>query len=131
MKLTILFLLFSCLFLLNSTLNLDFLEELSGQDDNIITSACKIVNDVTGAKNETQDILVGHIGSGRWSQGVNDLTQCIDGDKTVVVTNLRMVAEEKRLRKASVIVLIAYQADRVSLIKIRSSRVRLKFSHLG
>lgn len=114
MKLSILFLLFSSLFLLNSSLSLKFLEELTSGDEKLLSYICKVVDEVTGTRNDTQDILIGHIGGSRLSQVVNDVTQCIGGDKIVVITNFYTLVKEKKLRKASVIVLVAYQPDRVS-----------------
>ncbi|CAG9810321.1 unnamed protein product [Chironomus riparius] len=123
MKATILFLLFSSLFLLNSSRTLNVLQQLSSEDNKIINSVCKIVNDITESKNDTRDILVGYIGGNQWSQAVNDVAKCIADKKAVVMTDFLTIATESTLKKASVIVLVSYQADRNLIRQLISSQL--------
>ena len=63
--------------------------------------------------NDTQDVLIGNLGDQGWSQSVNDIIECIDDDKAVVVTDLKGIHQEKKLRKGSVIVLALQHPNRV------------------
>ena len=115
MKLTISVLIFMTLFYQNSPESPNFPDELSSQDVKLIESVCKIANDALGTKNDTQDILVGHIGGSRWTQDLDNLIQCFDKGTAVIVSDFLKVIVKQNLRKASVIVMISNQADSVSM----------------
>ena len=94
-------------------------ENLSGPGfrESIPKSICRIINNITSSTKDTQDILIGKM-NGKWSQTMNDVASCIDKGSAIVVTNLTNVMNEKRLRKASVIVMALDKADKVCLCQV-------------
>ena len=62
MKLTIIFLLFSSLVLLNSSLSIDIVNSWSSKDEKLLKSICSVVNHITRSNDGTQDIMIGYSG---------------------------------------------------------------------
>ena len=89
------FVIFLCIFCLNST---------DAQD--LSKNICKITNDITKSSTDTQDILIGNLGGETWSSTVNDIIQCVDDNIAIVVTDFQQKIIEKNLKKASVVILI-------------------------
>ena len=60
--------------------------------------------------------MIGNLGGKVWSSTVNDIVQCIDDGKAVVVSDFKAVVKEKSLRKAAVAILVGLSpTDDVSL----------------
>jgi len=112
MKLSLIFIIFSSIVLLNSSHSLEISQIFSNHSSRPI---CKIINDLTRLTNDTQDILIGNIGDRNWSQNVNDIIECIDDDKAIVVTDFKGIHQEKKLRKGSVIVVALQHPSRVCI----------------
>jgi len=115
MKISLFFVIFSTLFLLNSSFGTYNHLKSSSDDQKLSKSICKITNDVTSSKIHTQDILIGNLGGKIWSSTINDIVQCIDDGSAVVIVDLNAVMEEKNLRKASVVILTLNGINQVSL----------------
>ncbi|KAL7014273.1 hypothetical protein ACKWTF_015844 [Chironomus riparius] len=96
--------------------------KVSMSDKKFFQNICNIINDVTGSRTDTQDILIGNLGGKIWSSTVNDIAQCIDHGNAVVVTDFKTKITEKRLWKASVVVIAGLK---------QSEEVNLHFYHLN
>ena len=90
---------------LSSSFSTNFILKSLTDDQKLSKSICKITNDITNSKSDTQDILIGNLGGNIWSSTVNDIVSCIDNDKAVVVSDLNSVIMDSKLRKASVVIL--------------------------
>jgi hypothetical protein len=73
MKFVKIFVTFSSILVINSSLGTHFIPQLPSDDQQLAQSVCKITNDVTRAKTETQDILIGNFVDKTWSTTVNDI----------------------------------------------------------
>jgi hypothetical protein len=76
-------------------------------------SICKVTNDITSSKSDTQDILIGNLGGKIESSIVNDIVKCIDDGTAVVVADLKDIIKNEQLRKTSIIILVMDQANEV------------------
>lgn len=113
MKIANFFIIFLSIFLLISTFDTKFTHTTSNDHDTLLKSFCKITNDATNFKADTQDIIVGNMGGKIWSSTTNDIIECIDKRAAVVVTNFGTSIAEKRLRKASIIILMLNKPSEV------------------
>jgi hypothetical protein len=73
MKFVKIFVTFSSILLLNSSFSTTIIPESPSDDQKLAKSVCKITNDVTRAKTDTQDILIGNFGGQAESTVVNDI----------------------------------------------------------
>ena len=51
------------LFVFNLTVSTKFIQKATIDDQKLPKSICKITNDITSSKTDTQDILIGNVGS--------------------------------------------------------------------
>jgi hypothetical protein len=105
---------FSTFFVANSLYSTSFILDSSLSDQKLSQNVCKIINDVTKSSSDTQDILIGNLGSHTWSSTVNDIAECVNDDKALLVSDLRYRIEKENLRKFSIVVLVMQKADVVS-----------------
>ncbi|CAG9799848.1 unnamed protein product [Chironomus riparius] len=72
-------------------------------DQKFSKSICKIANDITNSKTDTQDILIGNLGVKPilWSPTVNNIVECIGSGSAVVISDFRQTFVDKLFRKAS------------------------------
>ena len=113
-----LFCIFLIIFCISSTVSGSYSIKPSIDDQKLPKSICKIINDVTNSKTDTQDILIGSSGGKVQSSTINDIIECIDDKNAVVLTDLRTKVAEKTLRKATVIILELRSIRKVSRIVI-------------
>ncbi|KAL7013823.1 hypothetical protein ACKWTF_015606 [Chironomus riparius] len=85
-------------------------------DDKLSTSICKIANDITHSKVETQNVLLGTLGGKAMSLEVQDIAQCVaDENPVVVLSTFHTKILERKLWKASVIILIFDSINEVNV----------------
>jgi len=112
---------------LNSSFSTNFILKSLIVDQKLSKSICKITNDVTSSKTDTQDILIGNVGGNIWSSTINDIVSCIDDETTVVVSDLNAIMTENNLRKASVTILALKWLNVVSSTLIEEKTFKKKF----
>lgn len=115
MKLTKLFVIFSSILLLNSSLSTNITFKPSIDSQTLYKSICKITNDITSSKSDTKDILIGNLGGKIWSSTINNIVQCIDDETAVVVTDLQNKMSRNNLKKALLIIVAFDSIDGVSI----------------
>ncbi|KAL7014254.1 hypothetical protein ACKWTF_015826 [Chironomus riparius] len=114
MKIKAFFVVFSTLFIINTS----FTTKMLIKDQELPKSICSITNNVTKSTTITQDILIGNMDRKIWSSTANDIIKCLDDDKAVVATDLTNTIQNLRLRKASVIILMLNQLNEVRMKKL-------------
>lgn len=77
-------------------------------DQKLSKSICKITNNLTGSKFETNDILISDLGGKTWTSIVNNIAKCLDDGIAIVVADFRTKMKAKRLKKASVLILAGF-----------------------
>lgn len=120
MKIKKLFLSFTLLLIINSTLSKNQRLKAETNDDKLPKSICKIVNDIIKTKTDTQNILFGNLSEKYFSAVTNDIASCIDGQVSAVITDFRAKIVETKLWKASIMILIFDTIDEVSINNICS-----------
>ena len=114
MKITKLFIIFSTIFIFNSSLSTNFVLNPSIFDQNLSKSISKIANDATSTTTDTHDILIENLGGNIWSSTINEILKCIDDATAVVVTDLKAQMLSNVLKKAMVIIVAFDMIDGVS-----------------
>ncbi|CAG9811578.1 unnamed protein product [Chironomus riparius] len=110
---------FAMLLVLHSSTSTNSINTSSIDDQKLSTSICRITNDITSSKSDTQDIIIGNLGGTMWSSIVNDIIKCLD-NKAVVISDIHDIATDKRLRKASVVILALNRSAKYQIIDIIS-----------
>jgi len=115
MKIAIIFIIFSTLSVINSSLSSKFHLDYSINDKTLSSTICKITNDITSLKSDTQDILIGNLGGKMWPTIANDIIQCLNDDKAQVLSDFRTTIKKINLRKASVVILTLDKLEQVNI----------------
>ena len=114
MKITKFFIIFSTIYFLNSSLSTRFINASSIDHQNLPQSICKIINDVTKSKTDTQDILIGNLQGNNELSIIDDIIECVKDNTAIVVTDFKAKMTEKMLRKAAIIILLLDKLDKVN-----------------
>lgn len=112
MKITIYFLF---LMLINSLLSTNSSIKVIIDNQKLPNSICKVANDITSSKNDTEDILIGNVGHKSWSSTINDIAKCIGSENAVVINDFKQMLNVTTLRKASVVILTFDGFKRVNI----------------
>ncbi|CAG9811090.1 unnamed protein product [Chironomus riparius] len=96
---------FLAILILNLTCSTNLIIKTLQDDKRLSNYICKITKDITKAKSDTQDVLIGNLGGNMWSSTINYIAGCVGSDTAVVLSGFKDVLTEKTLRKASVIIL--------------------------
>lgn len=110
MKISVIFVTFSLLHLLNSSII--FQPET---DKFLSQSICQMVNGIISSKSHTQDVLIGHINAVIWPTILDDIRQCLSNDVAVVLSDLRELDINLNMKKASVVIFTLENLNVVSL----------------
>ncbi|CAG9811086.1 unnamed protein product [Chironomus riparius] len=102
---------FLALLILNSTFSTNFILKTSQNEKKLSNYVCKVIKEITKAKNDTQDVLIGNLSGKLWSSTVNDIAGCVGQEAAVVLSDFKMLLKEKTLRKAAVIIIALSSAD--------------------
>ena len=113
MKITKFFIIFSTIYFLNSSLSTRFNLTSSIDHQNLPQSICKIINDVTKSKTDTQDIIIGNLQGNKLSI-IDDIIECVKDNTAIVVTDFKAKMTEKMLRKAAIVILLLDKLDKVN-----------------
>lgn len=105
------FFIISTISLLTSSLSTNLVTNSSLNLQKLPKIICKITNDITNSKPDTQDVIIGNLGGEIWSSTINMIAKCIDVDSAVVVSNFNKLITKQSLRKAEVVIL---SFDRIS-----------------
>ena len=107
---------FLSILIVNSAICVAKLIDTTINDDKLSKSVCKIANDITHSKTETQNVLLGNLGGKVMTSLVQDISGCVaDKNPVVVLTTLQKKILERKLWKSSVIILIFDSLNEVNI----------------
>lgn len=75
-------------------------------DNKLLKSICKVINDITDQRIQTQDILIGRLEVESRSFDDSSIIKCISNRHPAVVSDLMNKMTTKYLRKASLVILM-------------------------